>query len=116
MRGPFNAPCPAAVMVPAAEDAQDNSRRHRAFIQDAFPAGDTFQHIDLPQPDEGGPGGTALDDTRLQALASASVLLYTDQSRLWYGRCPERLLSLMTGGGIYPLLEAQDMITLRAAS
>jgi hypothetical protein len=91
-RGPFNVPRPAAVMVPAAEDAQNNSRRHRAFIQEAFPAGETLQYIELPQPAEAGPGGTALDGTRLQVLASASVLLYTDQSATIIRGCAQQAL------------------------
>jgi tetratricopeptide (TPR) repeat protein len=76
---PCNVPRPAGVVVPSAEDTHDNSRRHRAFIQEAFPASDSFRHIELPRTGEAGPGGAALDDTGLQALARTSVLLYTDQ-------------------------------------
>lgn len=90
--GPFNVPRPAAVVIASAEDTSDNSRRHRAFIQEAFPASASLQHIDLPQPGEAGPGVTALDDTRLQALARASALLYTDQSATIIHGCAQQAL------------------------
>jgi tetratricopeptide (TPR) repeat protein len=78
--GPFSARAPAAVVVPHAHDPNNNSRRHRAFIQEAFPAGDSFRHIDLYRGEASGPGGILLDDTQLRAVGETTALLYADQT------------------------------------
>jgi hypothetical protein len=79
--GPSSTRRPVAILVPNKHDADEHSRRHRAFVDETFPPGDVFWHIELPCLSDAGLGGTLLDDARLTLLSDASALLYTEHSR-----------------------------------